>query len=70
MNFSTEVIMPKPWEITPEEARAAGERKRERLRAGDRLAAPLFARQLAELDDADAFPLETEVEPAPESDDS
>lgn len=40
--------MPRPWEITREEAIAAGQRTRRRLEAADRLAAPLLARQLAE----------------------
>lgn len=36
-----------PSDLTDDEARAEGERLRERLRAADRIAAPLFARQLA-----------------------
>lgn len=42
--------MRRPWEVTPEEARAQADRLRERRRAADREAAPLLTRQLAELD--------------------
>ncbi|MDD5043794.1 MAG: hypothetical protein PHD51_04020 [Patescibacteria group bacterium] len=40
--------MSKPWDITKEEAIAAGERKRKRREAADREDAPLLARMLAE----------------------
>ena len=43
-----------PWELTKEEARAEGERLREELRAADRIAAPLFAKQLADMDAEEA----------------
>jgi len=43
--------MPKPWEITVDEARAAGERTRARHEAANREAAHLFAQQLAILDE-------------------
>jgi len=43
--------MPKPWEITIEQARKEGEELRERLRAADRESAYLFVQQLAMLDE-------------------
>ncbi len=52
-----EAAMPKeirrrlPSELTDEEAKAEGERLREELRAADRIAAPLFVRQLDEEDE-------------------
>jgi hypothetical protein len=43
----------KPWEITIEEAEEEGRRLRARHQAADRIAAPLFAQQLAETDDSE-----------------
>ncbi len=40
--------MPRPQDLTPEQARAEGERLRERSEAADREDAPLLAKQLAE----------------------
>ena len=37
----------KPWEMTTDEARAEGERLRDRLRRADQIAAPLLAAQLS-----------------------
>ena len=42
--------MPKPWEVTPEEAREIGARLRDRHLEADRVAAPLLFQQLLESD--------------------
>jgi hypothetical protein len=42
--------MRRPWEVTPEEARAEADRLRKRRRAADRLASSLLSTMLAEMD--------------------
>lgn len=43
--------MPEPWELTREQARREAEELRAELDRADREAAPLFAEQLADLED-------------------
>lgn len=44
----------KPWEVSPDKAREIGETNHQRLEEADQIAAPLFARQLAEAGSKDS----------------
>lgn len=54
--------MPKPWEVTVLEARAAGERKRDRYRAADQEASELYAKLVADIEAEDERPAESIVD--------